>query len=84
MRLFIKGNRKNATRAAARRGITLRNCKLNPRGDGAICDAPESARVAVMRWYSERGNIVKSRRGYAPGSLLFFSGARTRRRRRRR
>jgi hypothetical protein len=83
VRLFIKGNRKNATRAATRRGITVRNCKLNPRGDGTFCDAPEGARTAIMRWYGETG-IIKSRRGYAPGSLIFFSGAHARRRRRRR
>lgn len=82
MRLFIKGNRKNATRSAARHGVPVRNCKLNPKGDATFCDAPEGARVAVMRWYGERGH-VKSKRGYTPGSLLFFAGARVRRRRRR-
>lgn len=83
MRLFIKGNRKNATRAAARHGVPVRNCKLNPKGDASFCDAPESARTAVMRWYGSTG-IIRSRRGFAPGSLLFFSGARRGRRRRRR
>lgn len=82
MRLFIKGNRKNATRSAARHGVPVRNCKLNPKGDGTFCDAPETARPAVMRWYGEKGSRIKSRRGYVPGALLFFAGTRRARRRR--
>lgn len=90
MRLMIKGSPKNAKRAAARRGIPVRNChalattaasRARDRGrarNDTVCDAPESARVRVMHWLAERG-VLKEGRGYAPGSLLFFNGARRRR-----
>ncbi|HEV3059684.1 MAG TPA: hypothetical protein VGY48_15645 [Vicinamibacterales bacterium] len=80
MRLFIKGSAANAKRAAARRGIPVRDCFLTKKGDAAFCDAPESARPKVMEWYREKGSVVQAGRGYTPGSLLFFAGARRRKR----
>lgn len=82
MRLFIKGGKKNATREAARRGIPVSNCKPSNKGDAVMCDAPESARVKVMHWLGDRSSIIRRRRGYTPGALLFFSGAKRGRRRR--
>ncbi len=85
MRLVIKGSPKNAKREAARHGIPVRDCKPHPRFNETFCDAPESARGRVVRWFGKketRGG--RTGRGVAPGALLFFNGARARRRRRRR
>lgn len=87
MRLVIKGSPKNAKREASRHGIPLRNCRVtkldNERTPTTMCDAPDSARTRVAQWFNVSGTI-QSGRGYAPGSLLFFNGARGRRKRRRR
>ncbi len=90
--LFIKGTtKKSATRAAQRHGVPVRNCKMNPRGDGVLCDAPCSSKSSVVKWYTEKANRVKPGRGFVPGTLLFYggcpsggglSGARKRRRKR--
>lgn len=74
--LFIKGTVKNAKRAAARRGIPVRDCKATPRGDGVMCHAPCSHSQVmnkVIHWYTEREGRapMKAGRGYAPGTLLF-------------
>jgi hypothetical protein len=80
MRLFIKGSPANAKRAAARRGIAVRDCHLNKKGDATFCDAPETARTKVQEWLRDKSSVVQAGRGYTPGALLFFAGARRRRR----
>ena len=83
-KLFIKGPVKNARREAARRGIAVRNCKQAPRGE-AVCETSDDVpnKVRVMQWFAVTDVNVPGR-GYPPGSLLFFNGARRGRRRRRR
>lgn len=55
IRLTIKGSIKNATRAAARHHIPVRNCFSGEHGD-TFCDAPCSKHLAVMKWYGEKRN----------------------------
>ncbi len=81
MRLVIKGSPKNAKREAARRGVPVRNCQKHPRFNDTFCDAPESARAKAVRWLGE-GDTLRVGRGVQPGALLFFNGARRKRRRR--
>lgn len=82
MRLVIKGSPKNAKREAARRGIPVRACHKHPKFNETFCDAPESARVRVMRWLGHH-DTKRTGRGVQPGALLFFNGAARPRRRRR-
>lgn len=82
MRLVIKGSPKNAKREAARRGIPVRNCFKHPKFNETFCDVSESARARVTQWLHRGGETSKAGRGIPPGSLLFFNGAKRRRRRR--
>jgi hypothetical protein len=83
VKLFIKGPLKSAKREAARRGIGVRNCRVNSRTE-TVCETSDASpnKVRVMQWFS-RTDVNVPGRGYAPGALLFFNGARRRRRRRR-
>lgn len=93
MQLVIKGPMKSAKRAAHRRGINLRSCKIgmaHPTSPTIICDAActPSTNRAVVNWYSERPHLKKGR-GYPPGTLTFHGafcsgGLRGSRRRQRR
>lgn len=88
IRVSIKGTPKMAKRAAARHGVPVRNCGVSglPRGTlrkETICDAPDSARAKIMAWYAEK-ETRREGRGFAPGAMLYFNGARTKRRKRRR
>jgi hypothetical protein len=74
-RVTVKGTKKNATRAAQRYGIALRNCKKLSRGREVACDAPCNKWRAIGKWYMEktpRGG--RPGRGNPPGTLLFYSG----------
>lgn len=83
-RLFIKGPLKSAKREAARRGIAVRNCRVNERRE-TVCETSDASsnKVRIMQWFA-RTDVNVPGRGYAPGALLFFNGAGARRRRRRR
>jgi len=70
LRLSIKGSKKNATRAAMRHRVPVRNCVT--KGSTTYCDAPCGKQLAVMRWMNERDLLVRGR-GYPPGALLHFS-----------
>lgn len=73
IRLSIKGPKKSATRAASRRGLTLKNCStLHPKFGSLLCDVPCTKDVEVFRWFAEKGHM-KTGRGATPGTLLFFS-----------
>jgi hypothetical protein len=71
LRLTIKGNKKNATRAASRRRISVRNCSTKK--GTTYCDTPCSKWRAVAEWYGEKTTGAKRGRGFVPGTLLFFS-----------
>lgn len=88
--VIVKGPKKAATRAAARRGITLRSCRTVDKD--IVCKAPCKNFSKLGRWYGEHGGTKKGR-GYPPGTVLIFSseacpsgslGGRGRRRRSRR
>jgi len=78
----VKGPKKSAQRAAARRGIAARKCReLSPTrrvasgaGKETVCEAPCSNLNKVMGWYSEKW-LVKKGRGHVPGTLLHFNPA---------
>lgn len=72
--LIIKGPKKSATRAAARRGINTVSCRAV--SDDVQCYAPCSAAVErkVTAWYHERSR-VKAGRGHPPGTLLYYAGS---------
>lgn len=87
-RLVIKGGKKNATREAARHGVTVRSCRTT-KHDTTLCDAPCAQWREVGEWFREH-RTQRAGRGFSPGSLLFYAGcdakdlrgARRRRRRR--
>jgi len=81
LNLIIKGQPKSAKRAAARRGIPVKNCRaINARE--TACAAPAHAHARVAAWLDT--GSVREGRGYEPGTLLYFNGARGRGRKRRR
>lgn len=74
IRINVKGNRRNATREASRRGITIRKCLKRRRGDTSVfCDVPCSQWNKVARWFGAKTTGTKAGRGYTPGTLLHFS-----------
>jgi len=87
-KLFIKGDPKNAKRAAARRDIPVRDCtwrrpfgSLKSETTCTVVNPSQPVRVRIMQWFGEH-ETMRPGRGGAPGSLLFFNGAKRRRRRR--
>lgn len=83
--LIVKGSKKNATRAAARRGIPTASCRLvgggsslraQQYGGDVQCYVPCRRGVTerVTGWYGERGTR-RNGRGFAPGTLTYFSGS---------
>jgi len=75
-KVIVKGDKKNATRAAQRHGVTLRACQKHPRFNEVICDAPCGQYRGLAKWLAERQprGSTRAGRGGLPGSLLFFSG----------
>ncbi len=67
----VKGPRKTAQRAAARRGIHA-TCKASSYGE-VNCNVPCGQLTKAMRWYGEKTSSLKQGRGYAPGEVLYFS-----------
>jgi hypothetical protein len=74
--LHIKGTKKAAQRAASRRGIGVKHCKLRG-GKGefgentVICEAPCSQMKKIVEWYGEKTGEGRRGRGFAPGTLVF-------------
>ena len=83
MRLLIKGRPANAKRAAARHGVPVDHCEYDGRGGNnyTACHAPEKARRRVMEWFGQK-ETKRAGRGWPPGALVHFNGARRKRRRR--
>lgn len=74
IRLVVKGPKKSAQRAAARRKLPVR-CKKGDTGQpgSVICDAPCSVnRRALYTWYGEKA-ATRVGRGFPPGTLLYFT-----------
>lgn len=61
IRLFIKGTKKAAQRSAHPAGSTH-------------CETACANQTRVVKWYTEKGNIVRGGRGYMQGTLLFYGG----------
>ena len=89
----VKGGKKQAKRAAGRRGIPARNCTVGKRTGDTFCEAPctKKAFTKISNWFNERA----PRSGkLPPGDLLTYktedceasglSGLGRRRRKRRR
>jgi hypothetical protein len=72
--LHIKGTKKNATRAAARRGIPVKSCRKNMSGT-VNCAATCASYARIVRWFGEKSGQVRQGRGFAPGTLLYYSGS---------
>jgi hypothetical protein len=71
IKLYIKGDKKNATRAAARRGITVRRCKKVRFGTACFASCRQQGKI--VRWFGEKTTGPKAGRGYTPGVLTHYS-----------
>lgn len=74
IRLFVKGDKRAAKKAAARHGVPLTAMRQrHHRGvTEVVAVAPCSAGVPVRYWYGEQSRLVPGS-GYAPGTLVFFN-----------
>jgi hypothetical protein len=70
--VIAKGPAKNVKRAASRHGVTMSACRAV--GGDVQCYTSCSAEPGIAEWFSERGR-VKQGRGFAPGTLLYYSGS---------
>ena len=69
---IIKGNRTDANRALENRGITSASViDYRQHHDETYVEIPESELNTLVRWFCEPGLFTD--RGYAAGTLLFYS-----------
>jgi hypothetical protein len=72
LQLIIKGNKRSAGRAAARRGVPVQ-CRAQANRGEIICVAPCHAEGKVYRWFDTPRDVIKKGRGFPPGTLLWFN-----------
>jgi hypothetical protein len=75
VRLWIKGDAKDAQKASVERNIPLTNIHLVDEMSVAkriIADVDEQHQLSVIQWYCEDSEL-KEGFGYPPGTLLFYT-----------
>ena len=73
IKLTVKGDKKAAQRAGARRGIPVSNCKAAPAKGHVVCEAPCKAFTKVAKWHFEPGTRTRDGNVLTHGQLARYT-----------